>query len=89
MRIESNPIARLLRIQGSTSPAGRPSAIAGSGGDSVELSRTAQSLRLAREALEAAPATREERVAQIKQALAEGSYSVTPEQVADKLLNQG
>jgi len=85
MRIESNPITRLLQTQLDKTRAARPGA-AKADGESLELSDRARTLRSARAALDAAPAMDAQRVAEIKQQLANGSYQVTPEDVADKLL---
>lgn len=87
MRIESNPIARLLQMQSSKTDGANRTGITRTA-DKLELSDKAKALQTARAALADAPAVRADRVAAIKQQLADGSYSVTPEEVADKLLQQ-
>ncbi|HLI28756.1 MAG TPA: flagellar biosynthesis anti-sigma factor FlgM [Chloroflexota bacterium] len=55
-------------------------------GDTLELSARARELLRARLAVEQAPEVRAERVAALRQRLATGTYSVSPEQLARKLL---
>jgi negative regulator of flagellin synthesis FlgM len=56
-------------------------------GESVQLSREAQQLQKINEKLSNQPSVNKERVAQLKQAIAEGSYQIDSQQVASKLLN--
>ena len=58
-------------------------------GDSVELSARARELQRARQAVEDAPDVRADRVAEIRQRLAAGTYDVSPEDLARKLLGEG
>jgi negative regulator of flagellin synthesis FlgM len=55
-------------------------------GDSVTLTSSARQLQKLAEAVAAAPATSAERVASVRQAVAQGTYEVNAERVADKLL---
>lgn len=54
--------------------------------DSVTLSANARSLAAAREAVQNAPAVRENKVAEIKQSIDSGTYSVSSSVLARKML---
>lgn len=54
--------------------------------DKVSLSQTSKEMQLAKNAVAESPEIREERVMQIKQALADGRYEINPEKIADKLV---
>jgi negative regulator of flagellin synthesis FlgM len=55
--------------------------------DSVTLSSDARSLAAARDAVQSAPDVREHKVAEIKQSLADGTYSVNASVLARKMIN--
>jgi negative regulator of flagellin synthesis FlgM len=57
-----------------------------SSSDTVEISSQARELARARQAVDAAPDVRADKVAQIKQRIEDGTYSVSPELLAQKLL---
>jgi negative regulator of flagellin synthesis FlgM len=54
--------------------------------DSVEISDLARELAKARQAVDAAPDVRSDKVAAIKKRIEDGTYSVSPELLARKLL---
>jgi len=55
--------------------------------DKVEISQLGKDYQIAKNAVAAAPDVREDKVNAIKQALASGTYNVSMEEVADKLIN--
>lgn len=55
--------------------------------DALQLSQTGRNLQAAKMAVKEAPDVREDKVAQIKAQMASGTYNVTGEQLADKLVN--
>lgn len=55
--------------------------------DSVEISERARELARAQQAVEAAPDVRADKVAELKQRIADGTYEVPAEALADKLLD--
>jgi negative regulator of flagellin synthesis FlgM len=56
--------------------------------DSVTLSDSARSLAAARESVKNAPDVREQKVAEVKQRISDGTYSVESRVLARKLLDQ-
>ncbi|MCQ2496844.1 MAG: flagellar biosynthesis anti-sigma factor FlgM [Lachnospiraceae bacterium] len=54
--------------------------------DSVEISQLGKDIQVAKQAVKAAPDVREDKVAAMKAAFANGTYSVSDDQLADKLL---
>lgn len=55
-------------------------------GDSVQLSDQAQSMQRLEENIAKAPSVNEDRVAALKAAIADGSYQINAERLADKIL---
>ena len=61
---------------------------AAQGADSVSLSESARSLAAAREAVQNAPDVREQKVAEIKQQISDGTYSVSSAVLARKMIKE-
>jgi negative regulator of flagellin synthesis FlgM len=57
--------------------------------DAVRISQAARSLAGARQAVDAAPDVREDRVSSIKAAIAAGTYSIDSRSLASSLLKSG
>ena len=55
--------------------------------DTLELSQAGKDLQVAKTAVNAAPEVREDRVAALKAAMANGTWSVSDEDLADKMLS--
>lgn len=54
--------------------------------DTLELSQAGKDMQVAKAAVAAAPAVRENRVAEIKAAMENGTWSVSDDELAEKLL---
>lgn len=54
--------------------------------DSVEISRTGKDYQIAKQAVAQSPDIREDKVNAIKQAMISGTYNVSGEELADKLI---
>ncbi len=63
-----------------------PAAGSSSATDSVRITDTASHLITAEQALNAVPVVNRDRVAQVSESLASGTYEVSPERIANQLL---
>jgi len=59
-----------------------------SSGDSVELSPEAKTMGQALKAMEALPDVREEKVAEIRERIANGTYQIDGREVAEKMIKE-
>ncbi len=85
MRIDAfNQITQLYKTN-STKKAYKTNATQAA--DRLEISQLGKDYQIAKNAVAAAPDVREDKVNAIKQALASGTYNVSMEEVADKLIN--
>lgn len=85
MRIDAlNQVSQLYK-----SGSGKKIASLGNAGgsDYVEISRIGHEYQSAKKAIAAAPDIREDRVETIKEAISSGTYEVSDEKLADKLLD--
>ncbi len=56
--------------------------------DTLEISQTGKDYQIAKNALSQTPDVREAKINEIKQRMAEGTYQVTMEEVAEKLVGE-
>ena len=83
---EQNALRTQRENANPTAPAAQPAPAAKAAADSVNLSSGAVALKALEEKIQTLPEVNEKRVAEIKAALASGSYKVDDLVVADKLL---
>jgi negative regulator of flagellin synthesis FlgM len=57
-----------------------------SGGDKVVLTDTASKLKASEQSIASTPVVDTQRVAQVRQTIADGSFEINPERIADKFL---
>ena len=78
---------RAERTGNETQPKADPARVQSSS-DSVEISDRSRELAKARQAVDAAPDVRADKVAEIKKRIEDGTYSVAPHLLAQKLLER-
>lgn len=84
MRIDA--LNNISQIYGSTSVTHVNRKEKTSGSDKLEISNLGRDLQIAKQAVSAAPDIREDKVAEYKNRIASGTYEVTGESFAEKLL---
>ena len=77
---------RAERANNQAQPKADPQNVRSSSSDRREISDRSRELARARQAVDAAPDVRADRVAEIKKRIEDGTYSVSPELLAHKLL---
>lgn len=88
MRIDAyNQIAQLYGVQNSYNAQKNDNA-AQSGSDELSISQTAYDYQTAKAAVSESSDVREDRIADLKARIQSGTYSVSPEKLADKLLEK-
>lgn len=86
MRIDAlNQVSRLYKMGDGKKTLKTGSA---AGSDHVEISQIGKEFQVAKKAIAASPDVREERVNALKQQIDSGTYEVSDEALADKLLDQ-
>lgn len=85
MRIDAiNQVSQLYQKNGTRKAAGAAYTQAS---DSLEISQIGKDIQVAKQAVNHASDVREDRIAELKAAFENGTYSVSDEDLADKLLN--
>lgn len=56
--------------------------------DELQISRAAQDYQIAKNAVSEAPDVREDKIAEFKEALASGTYNVSSQEIAEKMVNK-
>ncbi|MDK2807602.1 MAG: negative regulator of flagellin synthesis FlgM [Clostridiales bacterium] len=88
MRIDAyNQIAQLYQANQAKATKAKTDS-AGSFSDSLQLSQTGKDMQVAKQAVKDADDVREDKVNDLKARLASGTYNVSAEDLADKLVNQ-
>ncbi len=87
MRIDA--LSQIQQVYG-TQPKRRVSSVSntGYGRDAVEISNIGKSFQIAKDAVKNASDIREDRVSELKEQIASGSYNVSGESFADKLMSK-
>lgn len=84
MRIEAyNAVSQVY--QSNTKPVAKTNTVSKTN-DQLEISQTAKNYQVAKQAVSTAPDIREDKVADIKAKMASGTYTVSAQDFADKIL---
>ncbi len=87
MRIDAyNQVAQIYQTNKAKTTAGKTEKTSAFS-DALQLSQTGKDMQVAKQAVKDAPDVREDRVNEIKSKLASGTYNVSGEEIADKLVN--
>ena len=86
-RVKGNTIQDRIKVGDKTDTSKSTGATSSTGGaEHIAISSKAKDIQKANEVINAAPDIRIEKVDQIKEQIANGSYSVSSEQLAEKIL---
>lgn len=87
MRIDA--LSQIQQVYG-TQPKRRTNSVSNTsyGRDAVEISNIGKSFQIAKDAVKGAPDIREDKVAALKQQIASGTYDVSGESFAEKLMEK-
>lgn len=89
MRIDAyNQVAQLYGAQQKTYNAANKTKSASMGSDQLSISQTGYNYQVAKSAVKQASDVREDKVAQLKAQIQAGTYSVSPDDFASKLLEK-
>ncbi len=87
MRIDAyNQIAQIYKTNQAKTTASKTEKTS-SFSDALQLSQTGKDIQVAKQAVKDAPDVREDKVNEMKSKLASGTYNVSGEELADKLVN--
>lgn len=87
MRIDAyNQVAQIYQAAKSKSAQGKEKAA--DSADMFQISQVGKELQTARQAISKVPDVREDKVNDVRERFAAGTYNVTGEQLADKLINK-
>jgi negative regulator of flagellin synthesis FlgM len=86
MKISCNQVGRMMATELRAMEKARPSGQAAARPDQVSLSRRGAEIGAAHRALQEAPRVREEKVAELRRQVEQGSYHVPSEQLAADIL---
>ena len=87
MRIDAyNQIAQVYKANQIKTTAGKTEKTS-SFSDALQLSQAGKDMQVAKQAVKDAPDVREDKVNELKSKLASGTYNVSAEELADKLVN--